>query len=95
MIQERAGENYKVNIGTSSLANLSLVAFDGATQRNRPDLKTGDIVYCRVLESDKHMETEITCCSINKKKDWVTGQTLYGQLVDGYLIQVSLNLCRK
>ena len=39
VITEKGGETYKVDIGTSNPAILSTLAFDGATKRNRPNLK--------------------------------------------------------
>ena len=37
VIAEKMGESFKVDIGTSSHAILSTLAFDGATKRNRPN----------------------------------------------------------
>ena len=39
VIMEKGGENFKVDIGTATPAVLSTLAFDGATKRNRPNLK--------------------------------------------------------
>lgn len=95
VVLERAGEYYKVDIGSSSPALLSFIAFDGATKRNRPILKPGSLVYARVIIANKDMEPEISCVSLQKKKDWVTGQSTFGELKDGYVIECSLEWCRK
>ena len=39
VVRERAGESYRVDIGTSQPATLSMLAFEGATKRNRPNLR--------------------------------------------------------
>lgn len=35
----RSGENWRVDIGAAHAANLDGLAFEGATKRNRPNLK--------------------------------------------------------
>jgi exosome complex component RRP40 len=35
----RSGENWRVDIGAAHMANLDGLAFEGATKRNRPNLK--------------------------------------------------------
>jgi exosome complex component RRP40 len=40
---------FRVDIGTSQLASLSYMAFEGATKRNRPNVNVGDIVYAKVF----------------------------------------------
>ena len=39
IITSKAGDIFKVDIGTSEQASLSYLAFEGATKRNRPDVK--------------------------------------------------------
>ena len=39
VIEEKHGENYVVNIGAPSSALLPVLAFEGATRRNRPNLQ--------------------------------------------------------
>ena len=38
----RSGENWRVDIGAAHMANLDGLAFEGATKRNRPNLKVCD-----------------------------------------------------
>ena len=49
VVASRHAENYKVDVGSSSLAQLDALAFDGASKRNKPNLQVGDIVYARVI----------------------------------------------
>lgn len=35
----RSGENWRVDIGSAHMASLDGLAFEGATKRNRPNLK--------------------------------------------------------
>lgn len=96
IIKERAGEHYKVDINAPYNAILSLVAFDGASKRNRPDLKPGSLVYARVLTVNRDMDPELTCISPSaaQRKDWVTGLSLFGELKDGYMIPLDSMICR-
>lgn len=95
IIEDRGGDYYKVNIFSGSLALLNRLSFEGASKRNRPELKVGDVVYCRVLLAHKDLETEVTCTTASAvKKEWSSGETTYGQLAEGQLVRVSLALCR-
>lgn len=70
------------------------MAFEGATKRNKPNIAVGALVYARVVVANKHMEPELSCTSPHFKKEWVTGQSLFGELVNGYSFRVSLRLAR-
>lgn len=50
-----------MDIGSSELASLSMMAFEGATKKQKPDLDTGDAVYARLLSAHKEMEPELIC----------------------------------
>lgn len=39
VVTNKAGDVFRVDIGTSEQASLSYLAFEGATKRNRPDVK--------------------------------------------------------
>jgi len=66
-----------VNIFSSALAQLHRLSFDGATKRNKPELKVGDVVYCRISLAHKDLETELTCmAAVGTKKDWSSGETV-------------------
>ena len=44
IVVQKAGDIFRVDIGGSDHASLSYMAFEGATKRNRPDVKVG---YCK------------------------------------------------
>ena len=53
------------------------MGFEGATKRNKPELKIGDVVYCRVSLAHKDLETELTCISASgSKKGWSSGEAV-------------------
>jgi exosome complex component RRP40 len=87
-IVSRHVEEYKVDIGSAHMAILPVLAFEGATKKNRPDLKVGALVYARVSFADKDMEPEIEC--FNSTTERSEG---YGELKDGFLITCSLGHC--
>ncbi len=39
IVHQRLGEGYRVDIGTAHSASLDGLAFEGATKRNKPNLK--------------------------------------------------------
>ena len=47
-----------------------------------------------LYRSAVQVEVELSCTSPHFKKDWVTGQSLYGELVGGYAISCSSRLAR-
>eukprot|EP00297_Palpitomonas_bilix_P025578 CAMPEP_0113906050 /NCGR_PEP_ID=MMETSP0780_2-20120614/24470_1 /TAXON_ID=652834 /ORGANISM="Palpitomonas bilix" /LENGTH=202 /DNA_ID=CAMNT_0000900483 /DNA_START=180 /DNA_END=785 /DNA_ORIENTATION=- /assembly_acc=CAM_ASM_000599 len=89
VVVERHGESYKVDIGAPSKAVLPHLAFEGATKRNRPNLEVGSLVYARIACADRDLDPELTCISPDSKKGWMTGQSLYGELNGGTVIELS------
>lgn len=86
----KSGDNYRVDIGSSEPASLSYLAFEGATKRNRPDVKIGDLVYARIVVANKDIEPELVCI------DSVGRSSGLGIIRDGgFLLHCSLNLVRK
>lgn len=51
-------------------------------------MKTGTIVYTRILECSKYTELILTCISKTVKKDWNSGEAFYGELKNGYDIEI-------
>ncbi|KAK6030109.1 hypothetical protein OSTOST_03769 [Ostertagia ostertagi] len=80
---------YKLEIGTPENATISFLAFEGATKRNRPDLKIGDVVYAQVMDEFAHADVELTCV------DAVSRARGLGVLSGGFLFKVSCNLARR
>lgn len=54
-------ENYGVDVGGPFRALLPVLAFEGATKRNRPSLQPGDLVYCRVETAHRDLEAQLSC----------------------------------
>jgi len=86
VIKERHGDNYKVDIGSSQLATLSILSFEGASRKNKLNIKNGALIYCRVILANKDMEPEISCMSARSKAEG------YGELNDGYMFKCSIGL---
>jgi len=91
IIEDRgAGDYYKVNINCGKIGLLNKISFQGATKRNRPDLKKGDIIYCRVIQAHLDLDPELTCIASNGiTRDWSSGETIYGELSGGCTLQVN------
>ncbi|EMD39565.1 hypothetical protein CERSUDRAFT_111881 [Gelatoporia subvermispora B] len=85
----RSGENWRVDIGSAHVASLDGLAFEGATKRNRPNLKVGSLLYARVSLAHKDMEPELECFDAQTRK--AEG---FGELKGGFLINCSLRMCR-
>lgn len=83
IVVKKAGDVFKVDIGSSEHASLSSFAFEGATKRQKPDLQIGDVVYARLLSAHREMEPELVCID----KYFKAG--ILGSLSsDGFLINV-------
>ena len=83
-------EHYRVAIGAATTATLSLLAFEGATRRNSPNLTTGRLVYARVTFASPDAEPEIEC--VHAKSGKAAG---YGELVGGYVVSCSPFFARR
>ena len=66
---------------------LSHFSFEGASKKTRPQLKTGDVVYAKIVACQKNMDIELSCVNPNSGK----AEGL-GQLNDGMVFDVSLNV---
>jgi exosome complex component RRP40 len=95
-VTERHGEHYTVDVRGSRRATLPSLAFEGATKRNKPNLQVGAVVYARVAVANRDMDPELSCVSphVKARKDWVTGETVFGELKGGYVFECSLALAR-
>lgn len=90
VIANKAGDYFKVDIGSSELASLHYLAFEGATKKNRPNLLVGDVLYATLIIASKDMEPELVCIDSAGKKGKL------GVLdSEGLLFKCSLNLVRK
>lgn len=90
IVGDRAGDYYRVEINSGALALLPRLAFDGATKRNLPELRRGDVVFCKVTSAFKDCDTELTCVSSGAIKDWNSGESMFGALTEGIVVPLTL-----
>ena len=65
-----------------------MLAFEGVTRRNRPNLKEGDLIYCRIDMADRDLQPTVTCMD-------ATGRAAgFGHLHGGYVIECSTAYAR-
>lgn len=84
------GDGYKVQLSDFSFpVQLSAMAFPNASRKNRPNLKTGNLVYARVSSAIPEIDVEIECVDATTGKDGG-----FGLLEGGYLVDVSLAFAR-
>jgi exosome complex component RRP40 len=74
---------------------LDSLAFNGASKRNKPNLKVGDIVYAKVSEVTRYMPPVVTCVSKSCKKDWTTGESTFGELKEGIDLVLNYHICEQ
>lgn len=82
-VDDRGGEAYRVALPGACFGGvLGIVAFDGATRRNRPQLQLGDAVYARVATASPGVEPRLTCCAEDAASavGWMTSGAAYGKL---------------
>lgn len=90
IVTSKAGDFFKVDVGSSEQASLHYLAFEGTTKKNRPNVNVGDTLYATVLGASKDMEPELVCIDAVGKKGKM------GVLdSDGFIFTCSLNLIRK
>lgn len=94
------GDIYRVNIGGPHPALLSNLSFEGATKRNKPALSSGILIYTRVATCPRSMEPMLSCQlgSLDvgvPRKDWMTNEGTYGELVSGTCCKIPLGLARQ
>lgn len=90
VIIKKMGDTLKVDIGSAEFASLSMLAFEGATKKQKPDVQVGDVVYAKLLNAHREMEPELVCVDSYFKAGKL------GILPnDGFLINISLNLSQK
>ncbi|KAJ8339830.1 hypothetical protein SKAU_G00344630 [Synaphobranchus kaupii] len=90
IVTAKSGDVFKVDVGGSELASLSYLAFEGATKRNRPNVKVGDLVYAQFIIANKDMEPELVCMDSCGRAN---GMGVFG--LGGLLMKVSLGLVRR
>ncbi|KAJ1920865.1 exosome non-catalytic core subunit rrp40 [Tieghemiomyces parasiticus] len=86
----RSAEYYRIDIGSAYPAQLPVLAFEGATKRNRPNLAIGTVVYGYLASASRGMEPEMSC--VNAKTGEADG---YGELKGGFITKCSISLCQR
>lgn len=76
----RTAEAYKVDIKGPAAASLPVLAFNGATKRNRPLLEVGALIFARVEAASPDLDTELSCTDPSTRKSWNTGEVMFGEL---------------
>ena len=61
--QKASADYYRLHLHGAHPALLHVLAFEGATKRNRPQLEPGTLVYCRVVRGfgGGRMDPEVSC----------------------------------
>ena len=103
IVEEAAGEYYRVNIHGPHPALLHNLSFEGATKRNRPMLAVGSLIYCRVISTHGSMDPEVSCMVGGdgasdggaRRRDWMTDEGTYGEINGGTATRISLGLARE
>ena len=97
IVESKHAEEYRLHIAGAGLASLPVLAFDGATKRNRPHLEVGALVYARVTLAHRDMEPEASCAAPPGvgAKDWVTRESVFGELSGGQVFDCPALLCRR
>jgi exosome complex component RRP40 len=97
IVESKHAEEYRLHLGGACAASLPVLAFDGATKRNRPHLEVGALVYARVVLAHRDMEPECSCAAPPgvSTKDWVTKESVFGELSGGQLFACPQPLCRR
>ncbi len=96
IIEDKTADFYLVNIFSGFNCILNRLAFEGATKRNKPELKKGDAIYARVQSTGNDADTELTCISTTgSKKEWSSGETVYGLLSQGLVVHVDSATARR
>ena len=89
IVSDKMTEGWKVDVGASQLASLSIYAFEGGTKKNRPNLVPGSLVYARMSMANKDVEPELSCIAASGKAEG------FGPLVEGYMFKCSTGLARQ
>lgn len=90
VVVKKSGNTLKVDIGSAEHAALSMLSFEGATKKQKPDVQVGDVIYAKLLNAHREMESELVCIDSYYKAGPL------GLLSnDGFLMNISLTLTHK
>jgi len=90
IIIDRHGEGWGVDVGAPFPLALPALSFEGATRRNRPDLRAGDLVFGRVSSTGRPGEEGGLVCT-----DAAGRAAGYGPLRGGTLVRTTTAHARR
>ncbi|KAL5969836.1 Exosome complex component RRP40, partial [Taenia solium] len=103
VVKKKAGEIFYLDIGCPALASLNVLAFEGASKKNRPDIRLRDVIYAAILQADPDLEIELTCMDeagkaarmgiLGRHEPGSVGNA--GGMNGGVMISCSLELARR
>lgn len=73
-------------------ATLPQLAFEGASKKTRPQLKSNDLVYAKVVSANKNMEVELSCVNPSTGKSEPEG---LGPINGGMVFDISTGLAAR
>uniref|UniRef100_A0A183CSF8 ECR1_N domain-containing protein n=1 Tax=Globodera pallida TaxID=36090 RepID=A0A183CSF8_GLOPA len=79
-----------IDICSNDLALLNFTSFEGATKRNRPNVKVGDLIYGLIVLTSKQLEPELSCVDSEGR---ARGMGLIS--APGLVLSVSLSYARR
>ena len=94
VVIERHAEHFAVDIGAPSPAILPMLAFEGATRRNKPSLSPGSLVYARTVDACRDMEPELSCTDEDGRAAGFGELDGGGDGEHGYVMHVSTRAAR-
>ncbi|KAI6182658.1 Ribosomal RNA-processing protein 40 [Aphelenchoides bicaudatus] len=89
-VTSQGADYYRVDVGGPQQAMLGVLNFEGATKRNKPNIKPGDLVYGQILLASKNMEPEMTCVDNDGR-----AQGMGYIKAKGPVMQMPLNFARR
>lgn len=90
VVVKKVGDTLKIDIGSAEFASLTMLAFEGATKKQKPDVQVGDVVYAKLLNAHREMEPELVCVD-----SYFKAGRLGILSNDGFLINISLSLTHR
>ncbi len=79
---------YALNIKTAQNCQLGVLEFQGATKKNKPNIRISSLIYARIVELNKHLPLQLSCKSKKNNKEWNSGEALFGELKGGLEIDI-------
>lgn len=89
-VQDKGSTCYQLDINSYRNAYLSIQGFNRATKNNRPQFNLYDIVYCRVIGTNKYAETEVTCLVPEVTTDWSSKECYLRKQDNGIVFSISI-----